>query len=442
MNKQAVASETSEISGTLQTSQNRFWDTKLFRRLGATIGVALCGAAATHDIWGMLGYRSKSYRWPSEVTMPFMLTVALSILFRTYALDPQRVRETIRRSAVGITLVALSVASIRWSIDRHETILELRYLIVGSLLGMALATVRPLSILVDGLAVFGVSVVCIGAWFSATDPRFVFDGNWQGLFGNRNGFGAFIAFIWPAVLIASRGSWGRRAVGTTSGALVLWALVQTRSKTALFTVAVVSTLCAVLTISTWLLEKGVTRRKSATGAALISVGLLAFAAIVVGFGLVDLPFAFDRTFTQRTDMWAALLPMAGQEWLHGFGFQAFWTGSRGYLRSAQMVSGKGSELVTAHNGYLHEWLSTGFVGFCLLLTIVAQLIWRGVRSVASEEQGLSSFLLLLGVTFVLQNSMESLFTAPRSLSWFLVSLTLALPNRHNTNNQTSHDKIA
>jgi exopolysaccharide production protein ExoQ len=400
---------------------------EFLKRAAPTVGVSVCCAAATHDIWGMLGYRSSNYRWPSEITMPFMLTVALSILFRTYALDPQRVRETIRRSSTGLALVALSVLSVRWSIDRHETILELRYLIVASLLGMALATVRPLTVLLDGLAVFGALVVGIGAWLSSTDPRFVFDGNWQGLFGNRNGFGAFIAFIWPAMLIAGRGSWSRRVVGWPCAALMLWALVETRSKTALVTVGVVTILFGALTARSWIRSKRSGGSQSLGFAALCSAVMIGLVSIGLSVGLSDLPFTFDRTFTRRTDMWAALRPMATQEWFHGFGFQAFWTGSRGYLRSAQIVSGTGTDMVTAHNGFLHEWISTGFLGFFLLLAIVAQLLWRGARSIESRNRDTSSILLLLGITFVIQNSMEALFTAPRSVSWFLVSLALALP---------------
>src|SRR5262249_11389657 len=73
----------------------------------------------------------------------------------------------------------------------------------------------------------------------------------------------------------------------------------------------------------------------------------------------------DPSLTGRTDIWAAVLPLATNP-LFGTGFESFWLGDRFVALSSQF---SGLLLNQAHNGYIEMYLNLGWVGL---------LLWSGV----------------------------------------------------------------
>ncbi|MGB0001604.1 MAG: O-antigen ligase family protein, partial [Candidatus Acidiferrales bacterium] len=71
----------------------------------------------------------------------------------------------------------------------------------------------------------------------------------------------------------------------------------------------------------------------------------------------------DATLTGRTNIWAAVIPMAPNP-LIGAGFESFWLSPRVYDTLARLFPGL--PLNEAHNGYIEVYLELGWVGLGLI----------------------------------------------------------------------------
>ena len=103
------------------------------------------------------------------------------------------------------------------------------------------------------------------------------------------------------------------------------------------------------------------------GIALRAGILMTIVALIIIFGMVTIftgasnmgfiasSAGRDATLTDRTEVWAALLPLAMQRPIIGSGYGGFWT-----ARKVEMFI-----VNEAHSGYLDELLALGFVGILL-----------------------------------------------------------------------------
>jgi O-antigen ligase len=80
--------------------------------------------------------------------------------------------------------------------------------------------------------------------------------------------------------------------------------------------------------------------------------------------------------TGRTEIWAALLPMAPNP-VVGAGFESFWLGPR---KTIIWNAFPGNPLNEAHNGYLEVYLNLGAVGLLLILLILMSGYRRAVAA--------------------------------------------------------------
>lgn len=375
----------------------------------------------------MVGYRNPNWRWLPELANPVMLSVAITIFIRRSVTAPSLVRTTMRRAAPALVLVVLAVLSVRWSINRTTTILSLEWLLIVTLLGLALASVRPVSVVIDGFALFGVCAVATGCWLSYRAPSYRYFGDWMGLFGNKNGFGALIAFVVPFILVAGHGSRWRIAVAVGSTVGMLAALTRIGSRTS--TVAVALEL-VVLTV-VWVVSHLRRRRRTIPRVSRRARGPVVFAGIAAllapGIGLLrGRRLDFDATFSNRTLIWPELWRVFRSHWFHGFGAGGFWSGSKGYLVRSQTLSGNASGMVTAHNGYLQEALSFGILGLAATIFLSLVLLGRGLNVAGKGRHGEGLLILLAAVAIIVQNSMEAMFTNPQGIHWLVIVLISGL----------------
>jgi O-antigen ligase len=383
------------------------------RFIGPRIGVACCALFATSDIFAMIGFREPtSWRWPAELAQPTMLLVGIAIVVRCSVLQPTKLTSAVRRSIPALVLVVLSVASVRWSIARQTTILGLPWLVTVTILGIAISTL-PISIVVDGVALFGAIASSIGAWFSYQSQSFRYFNEWIGLFGTKNGFGAQIAFTFPFILVASTGSRRRRMLGVVlvTGTLVLLYKVSSRTSTVAVGLQLVT--FAVLKLRA---RAGSVRPLRPTR---IAAGLLT-GSVSIALLIRLLGSSVDTSFSNRTLIWPELWRVFRSEWFHGFGANGFWSGSKGYLLRSQVLSGNASGMVTAHNGYLQEALALGVLGLLASISLSVVLLLRGIRVFGRGENRSSPLVLLVAIVVVVQNMMEAMFTSPQGLHWFLI----------------------
>jgi O-antigen ligase len=167
--------------------------------------------------------------------------------------------------------------------------------------------------------------------------------------------------------------------------------------------------------------------------------LVAFATYIsYSRGLLELLIPFlargdvdqTLTLTGRTDLWAALLPeFLGRPFL-GYGFAAFWNP----VNLQIMEGAAGFPVVSAHNGYLEELLSTGVIGLILLMVFwVYVMLLATSRGRQGEPLGwiallFTVFYLFLNIsTSLMQNYMEVPFIIIFALLGLMASRSAAAP---------------
>ena len=85
----------------------------------------------------------------------------------------------------------------------------------------------------------------------------------------------------------------------------------------------------------------------------------------------------NLTLTGRTDIWAAVIPMAPNP-LVGAGFESFWLSPRVHDRLWEVIPGL--PLNEAHNGYIEVYLELGWVGLVLVVLIFISGYRRSVMA--------------------------------------------------------------
>lgn len=161
--------------------------------------------------------------------------------------------------------------------------------------------------------------------------------------------------------------------------------------------------------------------------------LLALVMFLVGYGL-SVPFlggsnvatftsslGRDKTFTGRTEVWAAVLPARNEQPLLGYGFGSFWTDARRELY----------EIPTAHNGYLDILLELGEVGLALFTVWLLSSARQLHRALAQDYEwaSLAICFLLMGLVY---NATESaLNSLTEQMTAVVVLVSFVVPARLN-----------
>ena len=111
------------------------------------------------------------------------------------------------------------------------------------------------------------------------------------------------------------------------------------------------------------------------------------------------------TFTGRTDIWAALIPMAPNP-LVGAGFESFWLNPRVAERLA--VRFPNLPLNEAHDGYIEVYLELGWVGLALIGVILIDGYRRSVKAFR-RDPALGALLIAFILSAVVYSITEAGF---------------------------------
>lgn len=247
------------------------------------------------------------------------------------------------------------------------------------------------------------------------------DGRVQGLVGESNQYGAFVALSLPALIaiaVTSRGL--QRLLWMAAVALTAATLVMTVSRGAFVAVTVAGV---------WALF--VFSRYAAPGRLFLwTGGVMAFAIVAVGaviaLGFGDLlhdRLVSDTVSTDmgtrssgRTQIWTDALATMMREpitFLSGFGWRAYWSMPFRY---------------SPHNHYLNQWFNLGLVGLvCSVLLFVLPI--ATARSAAAKASAQVRPLLIgfaiAGLTFAVATFFVDLYV-PWLYFWAYAGLTMRM----------------
>ncbi|HEY1648205.1 MAG TPA: O-antigen ligase family protein [Terracidiphilus sp.] len=165
------------------------------------------------------------------------------------------------------------------------------------------------------------------------------------------------------------------------------------------------------------------RRHTAAVHALVLLLVVGFSSIMLLGNSASAVRALGRapTMSGRTDIWAALIPMASNP-LVGAGFESFWLNRSVVERLADATGGQ--HLNEAHDGYLEVYLELGWVGVALIAFILIDGYRRSVAAFR-RDPGWGGLLVAYVVSAIIYNVSEAGFRMMDPLWIFLLLAVVA-----------------
>jgi O-antigen ligase len=327
-------------------------------------------------------------------------------------------RDAVRHTFVSIPLLLLYaylVCSIAWvsGLMPYRAAFQQQVPIVVAT--TFVASLVPFPRLVQGLKAGFILGILFSFFAVATDASArvhnlgdgtMFSG-WRGSFEHKNALVPFVVFAVITFMFFEQRRWLRYSVLAAS--LIL--TIGTQSSTGLSCVIVVG--CAAWWFNSYLKQD---LRLSGS-----YVALSFFGAIAVGIAItVLLPFIVnlygkDLTFSNRTDIWEATVPVIGEQPIQGYGWNGAWI-EPDVEPTVSLNRNIGFDAGHAHNAVLEMLLQGGIIGLALYLVFfgsVAVAGWRALRThpdlgrwvllflVAQVVMGFSEVTLFFGWMFTL-----------------------------------------
>jgi exopolysaccharide production protein ExoQ len=322
-----------------------------------------------------------------------------------------------------LTLPVLAFISVLWSQNRSHTVADAINLLLTTLFAFYLFVRYPGKRLLRFLT-FAATVallMCLGCVLFA--PGVGVDSYqqnaWRGVFGQRNNCAVVcVLFLLVALHYRSR-VLTERVLRSIVVLLAGTFILMSGSRTGWLLAAI----ALVLTLGLPLLQ-----RMASLDRIVLLMGL-AIPLTMFGFaiaGNLNQALAMigkDPTLTQRTIIWAEVLPSIAKRSIQGYGYSSFWMGLNG--ESARTVLVTGWMEGQAQDGYLDVLLQLGLLGCVPLMWMFSRALLQGCGVVQSRAMvPRSQFAIVVLLVVLIQNIGETSILLPLGLPWFYLLLAL------------------
>ena len=330
-----------------------------------------------------------------------------------------------------IILMAVTTASVLWSIAPDATVRRLVALYATTLTGVMLAVrfrwATMAEVLAASFGVLAVASLIAGAVLPFGRMTELFPGAWRGVWMEKNALGGNMAMAFSifgaAAMLAPKRFWLWAGCAVIALALVL----LSTSKTSLVSLMLGAAALAFV----WICRRGPASATAATWAAVLGAVLLAcfllFAADVF-LGLLGK----DATLTGRTKIWAAVMRQIELRPWTGYGFAAVWDDKSGWGPLAWITREAGFKAQHAHNSWLEQWLGMGIPGLAAWGLFYLQTLGAAVVAVFREKGAYLALPFL--VIYSLISLTESVAVSYNDLRWAMfvaLAVKLAWGDRDN-----------
>lgn len=256
------------------------------------------------------------------------------------------------------------------------------------------------------------------------------NGDWEGIYFNRNSFAPVAAMAIGAGVVVVVGEWGRLERREWAGLVGAMAvafgidvavLINTNSVTPLVGLAAMSWTC----VAWWALRRLRSRMDSEWALGGIFVGVsaaLAVVALALRGPIADL-LGRDVSFTRRRELWDVVLDWWSDQPVGGMGWQSVWLQDRFQV---VVVEATGQRLPNAHNGYLEVLLGAGLIGAAALIAFVAITTRRNLR-IAAYDRDPSSVVLPALLVYGLVVNTQEMFIGANLVVWTLIVVAAVHP---------------
>jgi exopolysaccharide production protein ExoQ len=336
----------------------------------------------------------------------------------------EEVRRTLFRSRLFLLLPAIAFMSAAWSQNPAHTLVSSCNLTLATLFAIYLYARYPKDTLL--LFLTGGAAICLLLSLLAVIllPSVGIDAYqqdaWRGVFSQKNNCATVCTLFFALAVHLKPRSISERMLRFLVIALSILFVVMSGSRTGW----VLSLLALVLTCISEIVGRMPGMDRAAMKAALFGISVVAGVLLYLNFSGVLAVLGKDPTMTQRTVIWASVIPSVLKHPFLGYGFGAFWSGLNG--ESMQTVLFTGWMEAQSQSGYLDALLQLGLLGFCPLIWLfIRALIKGGPRSGSGGRTQMMKVSTVLLVLVLVENIGETSFLDPYGLLW-LYSLVAIL----------------
>lgn len=426
---EALVSETITVRGTEQQSETPIWEEiSSWLVLLPTLFITVSGSIQTES--APIAFRFTAME---EDSLGRRLT-RLACLLLIVVLMSTRFREILsvcKSSKLLLLLPALAIASMFWSQSPVHTLVNALNLLLTTLFAVYLFLRYPGGRIVSFLnfAAFVSLVLCaiaVAAFPSIGVDAFQQDA-WRGIFGQRNNCAAACTLFLVVGLHCKNNGIIEQIMSVSVTFLSLVFIVMSGSRTGYILAALAVTLTYMLRFVAKI------RSLDRVFFLMILVIPVTLAGLFISSNFTELLAAMDKdpTLTQRTIIWAQVIPSIIKHPLLGYGYSAFWAGLNG--ESSQAVLTTRWMEGQAQDGYLDILLQLGLVG---LIPVVLVFLRGFVHATSFIERKILTPATMLAIVMVplilLENIGESSLLLPLGIPWLyalLALVTLAFPER-------------
>jgi exopolysaccharide production protein ExoQ len=355
---------------------------------------------------------------------PTRLIVWASTLFAVLLICPlaSSVLALFNRNRLVAALVLVAAASILWSQDPAASLQKVAYLLVTTCFGLYLVErfsprqLMQVVMITGAIAIIGSLVLALAL------PRYgIFIGRadessgWQGIYSHKNTLGLMtMYFLAPALFLPVNGTrqkfWRFLYIGSS-----IFLVAMSRSRGAWIMTASLLAFALIITVGSRLKPGERAAAYWALGVGLVVIAAAVWALLPVILGALHK----DMTLTGRTRIWSVLLTsFVKRPWL-GYGYSAFWVGTKGESANA-IYALHWPRLGYAENGVLELALELGGVGVGLYFLAYLQS-YRRLKYLLSWSNGTAelfwygSILFLAAITNIEAGDIAS----PNSMEWLI-----------------------
>jgi exopolysaccharide production protein ExoQ len=325
-----------------------------------------------------------------------------------------------------VMLVILALLSTLWSGVPEYTLKNSLFFLVGVMGTAAIAdryTLRELLYFITGIFTL---IIVISLLLSVPFPdsfqhnRRQLAGAFRAIYQHKNGaaktfaVAAFCNIYFLTELILQKANKRLIFLMATCFLAVLVGLIRANSETGLIAFG----LACISSVVIFMLSK--TRLRYVWGTLVVLWGGLV--VLVLSLSIVKLDpetLKQNETFETRIEIWnAATDYMAKDDWLVGYGYQAFFTSKSPARTFVWSRINYGPP--HAHSGFMEVYLSLGLLGVIVLVIHLVMVGWRSVHLVDHERLGyLVYFPIGVLALLLAYNITEVDFFTMQSLFWFL-----------------------
>jgi O-antigen ligase len=352
----------------------------------------------------------------TRIALSLLIVLLISTRF-------QKILRICLKEKLFLALPALAFASVLWSQNRSHTLVDAMNLALTTLFAIYLYLRYPGRRLLAFLTFFAAVslLICLASVIfvpSVGIDAFQQDA-WRGIFGQRNNCAVICVFFLLAALHYRSRILTERMMRGIVVVVAVTFIVMSGSRTGWL----LATLALVLTYGLRLVQRmGSLDRIVFLMCSIIPLVILGF-LVASNSNRLLATIGKDPTLTQRTIIWAEVLPSIAKRPIQGYGYSSFWMGLNGESAHAVLVTRwmEGQ----AQDGYLDVLLEFGLLGFVPLIWMLGKGLyqaWGTIQGRISAAQ--IQFGIVVLVVVLIQNIGETSILLPLAVQWLYALLAL------------------